>query len=290
MSLKALFCRFMEEDLFSQAATLTPLQLRLLLHPLQSLVSQYRQHASSFSGNFSLNRSAAASPVISQSSKNTLSTIAIHKASAQARYAELQALLQRWQNLAIKYLSNHAVCPVMQAGLAMFHLIAMNASIDLPGIERLARKEDGASMSNAVFNQTEALFHAGQVLRLVRAMSAAVRPPWWAAAIYRAALVLWVVASAKEKSGRSPQFNSHTQHPVLIALDNLPTDNAVLVQWRTQGDLSGVQPVLNKRDGPPVSIDNSFAVLLHCIEVLDEGVANRFSDGIRSRLERLARG
>jgi hypothetical protein len=39
-----------------------------------------------------------------------------------------------------------------------------------------------------------------------------------------------------------------------------------------------------------VSLNSGFAVLNHCIDVIDEGVATRFSDGIRSKLEKLARG
>jgi hypothetical protein len=37
-------------------------------------------------------------------------------------------------------------------------------------------------------------------------------------------------------------------------------------------------------------MDHAFTVLSHCIDVVDEGVATRFSDGIRGKLERLARG
>jgi hypothetical protein len=298
ISLRDLFRRFMEEDLIARGVELTPLQLRLLLHPLQSLISQYRQYAACFSG--SIPQSTAASPRMSNASGASLS---IHTASAQARYRELQALLQKWQNLAVRYLNTHPVCPVMQAALTMFHLISLNAAINFPKIERVARKEHDPSvveirgmspcigMNNLpISDEIEALFHAGQALRLIRAMSPSVRPPWWAAAIYRAALVLWVVAASKESSSSQFSRSAATPHQMLIGIDNTATDNAILLQWRSKGDLSGVRPVLNKRDGSAVLLDSSFAVLLHCIEILDEGVANRFSDGIRSRLERLARG
>jgi hypothetical protein len=48
--------------------------------------------------------------------------------------------------------------------------------------------------------------------------------------------------------------------------------------------------MLTKRDGSQISLDHPYSVLTHCIEVLDEGISNRFSDGIRNKLERLARG
>jgi hypothetical protein len=39
-----------------------------------------------------------------------------------------------------------------------------------------------------------------------------------------------------------------------------------------------------------VPLDNGFAVLSHCIDVIDEGVSTRFSDGIRGKLDKLSRG
>jgi hypothetical protein len=290
MSLRDLFRRFMEEDLASQPLELTPLQLRLLLHPLQSLVSQYRQYAACFSGNIK-------SPIISSSASDpsSSSSMSIHTASAQARYRELQTLLQRWQSLAIRYLNTHPVCAVMQAALTMFHLVSLNAAINFQCIERLARKDTNVSSSIAmgmcpILDETEALFHVGQVLRLVRAMSPSIRPPWWAAAIYRVSLVLWAIAVTNQSPTSQYSHLGATKHQLLVGIDNLPTDNALLVQWRAQGDLSGVRPVLRKPDGTTVPLDSAFGVVFHCIEILDEGVANRFSDGIRSRLERLARG
>jgi hypothetical protein len=299
MSLNEFFRRFIENDLVLQSAELTPLQLRLLLHPLQSLISQFRQYASCFSSGVS--QSPTSSPSLSNPGSST--SLAIHTASSQARYRELQALLQKWQDLAIRYLNSHPVCPVMQAALTMFHLISLNAAINFPAIEKLARKENNETQgemsgfgagfefgSRPIYDETEALFHAGQVLRLVRAMPRSVRPPWWSAAIYRVVLVLWAIASIKETAPSQYPHLGASQHHLLVGIDNTPTDNPMLVEWRSKGHMSGILPILNNNDGSAVPIDSGFAVVLHCMEVLDEGVSNRFSDGIRIRLERLARG
>ena len=112
---------------------------------------------------------------------------------------EVQCLLQRWFHLASKYTKTHPECPVMQAHLVLYHLIGLNAVIDFPQIERLARREtfDGTYQSlvwthkRCISDVGEAVFHCGQVIRLVRNMSRSSRPAWWAAAIYRAALTLW---------------------------------------------------------------------------------------------------
>jgi len=48
--------------------------------------------------------------------------------------------------------------------------------------------------------------------------------------------------------------------------------------------------MVTKRDGSLMPIDNSFGVLFHCVDVIGEGVSTRFADGIRNKLERLAKG
>jgi len=94
------------------------------------------------------------------------------------------------------------MCPMMHANMAMFNLISMNAVTNFPEIERLARREGEYGYpqqlslvhKKCLFNAQEAIMHAGQILRVVREMPRAIRPPWWAGAVYRAALVLWANA------------------------------------------------------------------------------------------------
>ncbi|KAK7521595.1 hypothetical protein IWZ03DRAFT_97487 [Phyllosticta citriasiana] len=295
LSLRDLFRHFLDDEISTQGIELTPLHLRLLLHPLQSLVCQYCQLLSCFSDN----------------SASRQRTRAVTAASTRVRLEEVQSLLQRWYDLADRYLKSHPACALMQANLVLFHLISLNAVTNFPEIERLARREGGFDGSYAqlmwqhkrcISDVEEAIFHCGQALRLVRSMPRGVRPPWWAGAVYRVALILWTdalthtepVANTVSPPGTSSSAGSSaatttTMFPVpgpSFAVDALPPDHPLLSRYLTKRE--GV-PTLTKRDGSQLAMDNAYAVLKHCIDVVDQGHATRFSDGIRGKLDRLAR-
>lgn len=280
LSLKDLFRHFLDDEMIPLGIEMTPLQMRLLLHPLQGLVCQYSQLLSCFSD--------------SLSSRNNGSR-AITAASTRARLEEVQSLLQRWFDLAERYLKANPMCALMQTNLVLFHLISLNAVTNFPEIERLARREntDGSMQQLAwlhkrcISDVEEAVFHCGQVLRLVRSMPRGIRPPWWAAAIYRATLILWTDSLVHNGSNISAGGNG--MYPVpgpSFAIDALPSDHPLIIRYLTKRE--GV-PCLTKLDGSQISIDHSFPVLQHCIGVIDEGASSRFSDGIRAKLEKLAR-
>ncbi|KAL1642779.1 hypothetical protein SLS58_005284 [Diplodia intermedia] len=278
LSLRDLFRHFLDDEISSQGIELTPLHLRLLLHPLQTLVCQYCQLLSCFSDN----------------SASRQRTRAVTAASTRVRLEEVQSLLQRWYDLADRYMKNNAPCALMQANLVLFHLISLNAVTNFPEIERLARREnfDGSYQQlmwlhkRCISDVEEAIFHCGQVLRLIRGMPRAVRPPWWAGAIYRTGLILWTDALTHNE-GISPTNGMFPVPGPSFAVDNLPAEHPLISRYLTKRE--GV-PTLTKRDGSQLSMDNAFTVLTHCIDVVDEGYATRFSDGIRGKLERLARG
>jgi hypothetical protein len=278
-SLKELFRQFLDDEIIVQDVQevhLTPLHLRLLLHPLQTLVCQYLQLLSCFSDS------------VASRSRNR----ALTAASTRVRLEEVQALLGRWFDLAQRYMKSNPLCPMMQANLVMFHLISLNAVANLPEIERLARREgvDGSYQQmmwlhkKCISDVHEAITHAGQVLRLIREMPRGIRPPWWPGAIYRAALVLWTDSLTHESA--NPSRQGYQPPSAAFAVDRLPADHHTILRYMSRRE--GV-PTLTKLDGTPVPLDNGFAVLSHCIEVLDEGVATRFSDGIRSKLDKLTR-
>lgn len=280
LSLRDLFRSFLDDEIVVQDVQeihLTPMHMRLLLHPLQTLVSQYCQLLSCFSDS-----------VVSSRSRNR----ALTAASTRVRLEEVQALLGRWFDLASRYLKSSPMCPMMQANLVMFHLISLNAVTNFPEIERLARREgvDGTYQQllwmhkKCISDVQEAITHAGQILRLIREMPRGIRPPWWAGAVYRAALVLWTDALAHNDSSQRGSFPPPN---AAFAVDRLPADHQTILRYMSRRE--GV-PTLTKRDGTPVPLDNGFTVLSHCVDVIDEGVATRFSDGIRSKLEKLARG
>jgi len=280
LSLRELFRLFLDDEIVIQdiqEVILTPMHLRLLLHPLQTLVCQYCQLLSCYSDN-------AASR-----SRNR----ALTAASTRVRLEEVQALLGRWFDLAQRYLRSSPACPMMQASLVMYHLISMNAVSNFPEIERLARREGVENTfqhllwrhRRCLSDAQEAVVHAGQILRLVRDMPRGIRPPWWPGAVYRAALVIWTDSLTHQSMGADQQG----QYPPpngTFPIDRLPSDHQAILRYLSRKE--GV-PTMTKRDRTPVALNNGYAVLSHCIDVIDEGVATRFSDGIRSKLEKLTR-
>lgn len=283
LSLRELFRHFLNDEIVvqdNQEIHLTPMHLRLLLHPLQTLVCQYCQLLSCFSDS-----------VVASRSRNR----ALTAASTRVRLEEVQALLGRWFDLAQRYMKTNPMCPMMQSNLVMFHLISMNAVTNFPEIERLARREgvDGTyqqmlwMQKKCLSDVHEAITHAGQILRLIQEMPRGIRPPWWAGAVYRAALVVWTDSLTHSDSINPNPPGAYQSTNAVFSVDRLPADHQTVLRYMSRRE--GF-PTLTKRDGTPVPLDNSFTVLSHCIDVIDEGVATRFSDGIRSKLEKLARG
>jgi hypothetical protein len=278
MSLRDLFRHFLDDEMASLGIGTTPLQMRLLLHSLQSMVCHYGQLMSCFSD--------------SLSSRNKTRTVTA--SSTRCRLEEVQALLQRWYDMADSYLKLNPVCAVMQANLVMFHLISLNAVTNFPEIERLARREsfDGTYQQllwihkRCITDVEEAIFHCGQVLRIVRSMPRGVRPPWWAGAVYRAALVFWTDSLINKDQPLQNANGSFPSSGPSFAIDSLPVDHPLIVRFLNK---RVGQPHLSKRDGTQLPMDHGVTVLAHCIEVIDEGTSNRFVDGVRSKLERLMR-
>jgi hypothetical protein len=278
LSLRELFRHFLDDEIMSLGIELTPLHLRLLLHPLQSLVCQYCQLLSCFSDTLGARQR----------------TKAVTAASTRCRLEEVQALLQRWYDLANRYIMSNPTCAMMQSALTIFHLISLNAVTNFPEVERLARKEgfDGSYQQlmwihkRCISDVEEATFHAGQVLRLIRSMPRNIRPPWWAGAVYRVALILWTDSLTHTES-ISPASGLFPVAGPSFAIDSLAPDHPLIIRYLQKRE--GV-PTLTKRDGSQIPLDHAFTILSHCIDVIDEAVPSRFSDGIRSKLERLARG
>ncbi|KAH0538589.1 hypothetical protein FGG08_004839 [Glutinoglossum americanum] len=280
LSLRELFRHFLDDDIIRQNMQLTPLQLRLLLHPLQGLVWHLRQLLSCFSDS-----------VGSRKGSRTVT-----RASTQVRLDEVQTLLQRWYDLSDHYTKNSASCPVTQANLVMFHLITLNTVTSFADIEQLARREglDGTYQQlkmlqkRCIQETEEAYVHCGQVLRLIRSMPKAVRPPWWPAAVYRVSLILWTGSVSQQEFIPQGGVSMYADAGPTFAIDNLPLDHHSINQYLRNRD-SGV-PMLTKRDGSLISFGNPHDILMHCIEILGEGVPTRFSEGIGNKLKRLVEG
>jgi len=321
-SLCDLFQDFLHDNLSRRQSSLTPYQLRLLLHPLQSLLCHLRQMLSCFSDVLSTRRATSRT---------------VTKASTMLRLEEVQALLQKWYELSMLLYKANPNCSATRSNLVLYHLISLNAVTNFPEIERLARREgfDGSYWElslrhkRCVYNREEAVFHCGQVMRLLRSMAPDRRPCWWPAAIYRATLILWTDSIArldpnfqKQQPTQSPTQAAQSQpspvptaqpSPVATngdkAAENLPTPtpttastpvapnmnaggNAVAVDQVTPEDPAVIAylwsgegvAVLTRRDGTQVGLDKPAAVLSYGIIAIDEGMSTRIGDGLKRKL------
>lgn len=272
-SLYDLFQDFLHDNLARRQSTLSPQQLRLLLHPLQSLLCHLRQMLSCFSDILSTRRTTSRM---------------VTKASTMTRLEEVQALLQTWYELSMAYHKANPNCNVSKSNLVLYHLISLNAVTNFPDIERLARREgfDGSYWElslrhkRCIFQREESIFHCGQVLRLIRAMPAERRPTWWSAAIYRATLILWV----NSISQLDPNFQKREDAGNHVAIDQVTPEDPSVIAYLWSGD--GI-PVLTRLDGSTASLEKPSEVLSYAVKSIEEGVSSRLSDGIRRKLTTL---
>ncbi|KAH6676570.1 hypothetical protein B0J14DRAFT_356867 [Halenospora varia] len=250
---------------------LSPLQLKLLLHPLHSLVSHLRDTLTCFSDGPGSHRGSRT----------------VTKASTLTRLEEVQSLLQKWYGLCIFHANDDSTSPIVQENLVLYHLISLNAVTSFPDIERVARREYmGEPLGNAsqlykrcIYRREEALFHCGQVLRLVNSMPKHCRPHWWSAAVYRATMIVWLYSLSQASSGTHKLGNES-----FFALDAVTPEHPSVTSYLWNGE--GI-PVLSRKDGSFTELDQPGKVLQHGSDLLAEGLASRMSDGIKRKLERL---
>ncbi|KAI0017701.1 hypothetical protein F4780DRAFT_754483 [Xylariomycetidae sp. FL0641] len=269
-SLYDLFQDFLHDNLSRRQGGLTPHQLRLLLHPLQSLLNHLRQLLSCFSDILSARRT---------------SNSALSKASTQVRLAEVQALLQKWYELTVTYSKANPTCPITQTNLVLYHLISLNAVTNFVEIERLARREDfdgsywelSLRHKRCIFQREEAIFHCGQVFRLLRIMPIDRRPSWWSAAVYRATLIIWTDSISR----LDPNFQKRDDAGGLVAIDQVTPEDPSVCEYLWKG--TGL-PFLTQSNGCTSSLDKPHEVLDYAVKTLEEGISSPLGDGIRRKL------
>ncbi|GAW18502.1 hypothetical protein ANO14919_079780 [Xylariales sp. No.14919] len=268
-SLYALFQDFLHDNVAGR--NLTPHQLRLLLHPLQSLLWHLREVI--FYVSDTLNPRA-------------LGLQPANKTPSMLRQEEVQDLLQKWYVLSQFHYQANPACVVSKTNLVLFHLISLNCVSNFPAIERLARREgrEGAweppqQRGPLIYVIEETIYHCGQVIRLVRAMPIDRRPIWWSAAVYRAMLNLWTYSMMR----RDPGFLQNQETDSLIVIDQVALQNKSLFDYMWKPGPKAV-PVLSGPKGTTVSLSKPSDVLEYAVKMIDEGISSRFSDGIKRKL------
>ncbi|KAG7120208.1 Transcription factor PfmaH like protein [Verticillium longisporum] len=247
-----------------------------------------------------------------------LTSKTVTKSSTLQRLEEVQALLQRWYEIAMVTYKANPSCETTRCNLVLFHVISLNAVSSFPEIERLARREglNGTlwelSMRHklCLFNPEEAVFHCGQIMRLIRAMPSDRRPCWWSAAVYRATLILWAntvttldptlqTAQQVRNSSSSPVSSNvdeerrqestaskdHSLMDASIIIDQVTPEDPCLIRYLWSGGKGII--MVTRRDGRTVGLESPPDVLNYGIGVIDEGFTSRIGDGIKRKLASL---
>ncbi|KAI1302075.1 hypothetical protein F5Y03DRAFT_217275 [Xylaria venustula] len=277
-SLFALFRDFLRDKIDDKrGAMLSPHQLRLLLHPLQSLLWYQREVMFCFSD--------------TSNPRNMTSTPA--EASSTPRHQGVQDLLQRWYKLSSQHLKENPTCVVSKTNLVLYHLISLNAVTNFPAIEQLARRrqyempealEPPMHYGSYIHVIEETVYHCGQVIRLVRGMSVQRRPIWWSAAVYRALLILWAYSLLRS----SPNFLQNPEAASCIAIDQVDLEDSALFEY-LWGPGPKAVPVLSGPEGSTTDFSTPSEVLDYAVRMLRDGASTRFSDGIKRKLTTLNR-
>ena len=270
-SLRDFFTQFVDGDFTGK--TLSPTQLRLLLHPMQAQVCHLRQFIA----------------CLPDGGSHSKASRAVSKAATKVRLEELSALLQQWYAIIRQSFSgNKGTCWTTCANLIMYHLISLNVIASFKCIEQFARREvilgpfrHTAWLQNRCIDQPEeTYFHCGQILRLIRSMPKPVRPPWWAGAVYRVALTAWATSMASSTSrfggGASP---TEVDRP--FAIDDLTPETDAISRYMKYQEGT---PMLTRQDGTLAPLDVPSNVLQHCIDVLEDDSSMRLADGIKRKL------
>ncbi|KAF2857811.1 hypothetical protein K470DRAFT_252588 [Piedraia hortae CBS 480.64] len=237
-SLRDLFGKFLNNEVME----VTPLQLRLLLHPLQSWAIQDNQLFCYFGWGFERGSLTAQ--------------------SSYTRLDEVQVLLDRWYRLAERHLLSNPVGAVMRASLATFHLISLQTVSD--------------SNQMVVRDPEAAIFHCGQVLRLIRSMPRCGRPLWWTQAVERVGALL---KSQGHNTRHSPEILPSPRQT--FAVDTLEPNHPLIVRYRLKHQGT---PCLIKRDGSLVPLSEASTV---CLELIEDGTPAGLSQETRMHLEKL---
>ncbi|KAG9570318.1 NAD(P)-binding protein, partial [Aureobasidium melanogenum] len=265
-----------EEKNSIDPSKLTPTTLRLLLCHLQKVVSRVRALIADMTGNGVTSRTAH--------HQTAMVLISVHM-------DEARDMLRKWHDHAS---SGHtdADTPTMGANMILYHLISLNTLVNFPEIERIARsdKADPAQKpahwvrSYHFDDCSRIFFHCGQILRTIRHMPEHTRPPWWAGAVYRVALIAWTnsMVISDLDAGANDRESSQT---TTLVLDDLAADHPLVEPYldRHQGI-----PVFWRSEGGYLALDVPSDILVHCADLLGVNPPLDFVRGVRQILLKLA--
>ena len=268
-SLRHVFRRFMSRDSQIQALDFSPTQLRLFLHPLQAMVSRLHECLDCFldAGN-------------DRQSQRLITQL-----------EEVQSILQDWYTMCSRSMGRtNTFDPATCANLVTYHLISLNTMTYFREMELFARgelqreefRQSYWARVRCVEEAARIWFHCGQVIRLVRVMPEAQKPPWWPAAIYRVAIIMWATSIANTNRQQAPPNSGRGSPDDTFVIDGMTPEHPSILRYLRYHE--GI-PVLSKRDGGFWSLEVPGDTLKHCMEVLnEEPMTTRLAEGIKSTL------
>lgn len=265
-SVRNMFYRFVNGELMGPATVLSPMQLRLLLHPLQTQVYQLRQFLTCL--------------------PDGVGHGAALRQTTRAGLQQISMLLQKWNALSKQSILPNQD-PAACANMILYHLISLNVITSFKSIEEFARRDVALSgfghpaylQARCIDQAEETFFHCGQVLRLITSMPVQVRPPWWSGAIYRVALTGW----ANSMANAGTLLPSHG-HNIEVRIDALEPEDPLIMQYvmHRQG-----MPVLMTAGGQSTPMNVPSNIVIRCIDLLEQDSSMRLTDGIKKKLRQL---
>ncbi|OCT49462.1 hypothetical protein CLCR_04566 [Cladophialophora carrionii] len=272
---------------WSGGEELSILHLRLLLYPLHTFATQYSRLASC------LPRSGSNHQLVQDPCD----------ISTSLQGEEVKELLQRWHDLlAQSRPAGSRQWLLCQVTLILYHLIYLNLCASIPDIESFARGEFRQQSSvlgdfvppalphRCIQAREEAIFHCGQVLRLLRETDPVLRPLWWPLALYRVAIVLWAIGleSLPRTNAGSSRHQAATNidnlHSSVFAIDTLTADD---YRWRIFIRQKRGFPCLTK-GASHVQLEDINGTIEICIALLDAGPTGPpLAEGVAHKLNTL---
>ncbi|MCJ1311386.1 hypothetical protein MMC25_005057 [Agyrium rufum] len=272
--------RFVEAENASQLLTLSPLEVRLLLHPVHAITRQLRE----------LLR------CVSSLGKERKTNRHVSRAVISVQVEQVQSILEKWHGICEAQMQRKGIsCAATCANMIMYHLIKLNILVDFVEVERMARGEGPrAGLQSTQPSQKrlyhleekeEIYFHCGQVLRFVRFIPEPIRPLWWPAAIYRVALIMWANSTTNADGSSIPKNSNIEDNEEPVAIDSMAPNDPVLALYLQEHVGT---PVLTGGTAGIVTFRESENILQHCAGLLRIDCTTCLARGLRQKLLSMA--
>jgi hypothetical protein len=260
-SLVSFYGLFLHCDFLHLNLSVTPLQLRLLLCPIQSQISQ---HAQTYRFMPLEERFGLSTPI-----QETTNLMQLHQQE------EFEYMLVKWNLLADRVFKNHHPSQLQRSSLLVAQLIWLELYICFDDVQLIAGK-DSYNVGRAYLphlkrwsqstTARKAIAHAANVIQILQA-DPDNRPVWWPIAMSRVALVMWCYAVGLQLSTGSTAGvpAAMLNRTALISLND--PANHWIPQRRTFQPGEGL-PCIQTTDGNLIPLHDIPKLFDFCLKIL----------------------